>query len=77
MRNLGPRMEEMLAEVGITTPAALKRIGAVEAWHRLRFRYGSRITITALNAMAGALIDCDWRALPDSLKQELRKESGS
>ncbi|WP_395832389.1 TfoX/Sxy family DNA transformation protein [Elstera sp.] len=65
LRNLGPRMDQMLREVGIDTVADLRALGAEEAWHRLRFRFGRRVTRVALYALDGALTDRDWRYLPE------------
>ena len=59
MRNLGPAFERMLAEVGITTPDALRTVGAAEAFRRLTGRGGA--SRNALHAMEGALGDRDWR----------------
>ena len=72
MRNLGPRMERRLAEIGIDSDADLRRTGPVDAWRRLRFRFGREVTLNALYAMAAALIGCDWRDLPAEEKGRLR-----
>jgi DNA transformation protein len=72
MPNLGPRMERWLSEIGIDSDAELRRTGAVDAWRRLRFRFGREITLNALYAMAAALIGCDWRDLPADEKGRLR-----
>ncbi len=73
MRNLGPQMEKWLKEVGITTEADLKKIGAVAAWCRLRFAFGKQISVIALYAMEAALIGCDWRSITAEEKAGLRK----
>lgn len=70
-RNLGPRTAGRLREVGIENRAQLAEIGAIEAWHRLRFRFGTAVTRIALYAMAGALAGYPWNQLPDALKAEL------
>lgn len=71
MRNLGPKMDAMLAEVGIDTADDLRAIGAVAAYRRLRLRFDQRISLTALYAMEAALLDLDWRDLPVELKVRL------
>jgi len=73
LRNLGPVTERQLREIGIATEAELRRIGSVEAWHRLKFVFGRHINVIALLALEGALLDCDWRALPPEREAELRR----
>jgi DNA transformation protein len=60
LRNLGPRTVQMLAQVGIHTPADLRRTGAVAAYAALR-RAAAGVTMNALYALQGALQDVDWR----------------
>jgi DNA transformation protein and related proteins len=76
MRNLGPAMARWLAEVDIHDEDALRALGAVPAWHRLKFRFGRHVSLVALYAMEAALIGCDWRDLPGERKAELQKEAG-
>lgn len=69
LRNLGRSSDLLLGEIGIRTVADLRALGAMEAWERLRFAHGKRITLVFLYALEGALSDCDWRYLPaDRLK---------
>ena len=44
MRNLGPRTESMLAEVDVHSEDDLRTLGAVAAYRRLKFRFGSQIS---------------------------------
>ena len=74
-RNLGAKTAARLAELGITDGAALRRIGAIAAYRRLKFAYPRETTIVALYALHGALTDTDWRALPAAVKQSLREEA--
>ncbi|WP_448954730.1 TfoX/Sxy family DNA transformation protein [Labrys neptuniae] len=39
----------------------LRRLGAVAAYRRLKFRFDHRVSLNALYAMQGALVDRDWR----------------
>jgi DNA transformation protein and related proteins len=71
MRNLGLQMERWLAEADIANANDLRTIGSVEAWTRLRFIFGPRVSIIALHAMEGAILDCDWRKLPKGAKDRL------
>ncbi|WP_394692244.1 TfoX/Sxy family DNA transformation protein [Hyphobacterium sp.] len=72
IRNLGPKTALALSEVGIHSRADLERIGAVEAYKRLRDRAG-KVSLNALYAMQAGLMDVDWRHLPDELKAALRE----
>jgi DNA transformation protein len=64
LRNLGPRSEQLLAQVGIRSADGLRRRGAVEAYLALR-RIGATHSLNMLWAMAGALDPWpegqDWR----------------
>jgi DNA transformation protein and related proteins len=71
MHNLGVQMERWLAEADIANAEDLRVIGAAEAWKRLRFIFGPRISIIALHAMEAAILDCNWRKLPAETKNRL------
>lgn len=71
LRNLGPVMERLLAEIDVRTEADLRRLGAIEAWRRLSFIHPRAMTRIGLYALAGALIDRDWRDLPPDVKRGL------
>lgn len=72
LKNLGPVSERQLAEIGIHDEEALRALGAVEAWRRLKFRFPREIGAVALYALEGALRDCHWNALPDDTKAQLK-----
>lgn len=71
MRNLGPKSRQWLAEIDIRDIDDLRTVGAVEAYARLRFRFGRAISRNMLHAMAAALADIDWRQLSPEHKAEL------
>ena len=71
MRNLGPKSRAWLSEIGVRSVEDLREIGAVEAYARLKFRFGRAITRNMLHAMAAALADIDWRRLSPEHKAEL------
>jgi DNA transformation protein len=64
LRNLGPRSEQLLAQIGIRSADGLRRRGAVDAYLALR-RVGAIRSLNMLWAMAGALDPWpegqDWR----------------
>lgn len=63
MRNLGPATASWLAEVDIENEDELREVGAIDAYHRMKFRFGGNVSLLALYAMEAALQDCDWRTL--------------
>lgn len=69
LRNLGPRTEAQLAEIGIYTPTQLRRAGALATFIRLRRASGTR-SLNALWALRGALEPWpegeDWREVARS-----------
>jgi DNA transformation protein and related proteins len=62
MRGLGSRSVQLLEQVGIGTPQALRAVGAVDAYERL-VRAGLPVSLNMLWALEGALSDRDWRAV--------------
>lgn len=77
LKGLGPKSSKWLAAIDVHTEDDLRRLGAIEAWHRLRFVHGKIITLNALYAMEAALRDLHWRALPESVKAKLKHYSAS
>ena len=74
LRNLGPVSEADLTAVGIRTPADLDAAGAAAAYVRLLEDGPSRPTRTMLWALAGALLEMDWRELPEEVRRSLLEE---
>ncbi len=74
LRGLGPASAEMLAAIGIESAEKLDEVGAAEAYRRLRAARVPGVTRVMLWALAGALLDLDWRELPEDLKQRLLQE---
>jgi hypothetical protein len=71
LRNLGPASTRLLAEVGIHSRDDLVRAGgALGACERL-FAAGRSPSLVLAYALEGALLDCDWRALPHAFRAEL------
>jgi DNA transformation protein and related proteins len=69
---LGPYVARRLAEIGVANEKDLRSMGVVEAYSRLKFRFGREITLNALWGMEAALSGIDWRHLADERKQELK-----
>lgn len=60
LRNLGSASALMLTQAGITSVAALRRLGAVAAWQRVRAAH-PRASLNLLWALEGALTDRNWQ----------------
>ena len=70
IRNIGSKSAAWLRQVGIHTQQDLVRLGAVEAFLKVK-RAGFKPSRNLLYAMAGALEDCRWTELGDVRKQAL------
>lgn len=74
LKNIGPRTIEWLHDVDVHNVEALRALGAVEVYVRLKTRYPDRVTLNALWGLAAALLDIDWRLLDADHKAELRAQ---
>ncbi len=72
--NLGPKSSQWLRDAGITTIADLEQIGAVAAYQLVKLRQ-PKASLNLLWAIEAGLKGQDWRELPESTKQRLRKET--
>jgi len=70
--SLGKASSELLVDVGINTPAMLRKLGAEEAWRRLRFAHGKRVTITWIYALDIAVRGIAWKELSEARARRLR-----
>ncbi|TLY50221.1 MAG: TfoX/Sxy family protein [Gammaproteobacteria bacterium] len=70
IRNVGPKSAAWLRQVGVRTQDDLARLGAVEAFMKVK-RAGFKPSLNLLYALEGALADCHWADLPDERKTAL------
>ncbi|SEU28318.1 TfoX/Sxy family protein [Paenibacillus sp. NFR01] len=70
--NIGKRLEQRLAAVGITDADTLKSLGSREAFLRLHLREGDTC-LCALCGLEGAVQGVRWHQLTPATKAELRK----
>jgi hypothetical protein len=63
-RNLGPVSAEALVAAGVRSLEDLRAIGWEEAWDRLASRFPAYSHLNMGRALAGAVLNCDWRELP-------------
>lgn len=72
--NLGPKSSQWLRDAGINTIAELEQLGAVAAYQLVKERQ-PKVSLNLLWALEAGLKGKDWRELPESTKQRLRKEA--
>ena len=72
LKNIGPVSIRQLREVGIEDAAALRKLGALAAYRRLKHAFPREVTLVMLYALEGALRDCHWNRLPPGVKEELQ-----
>ncbi len=72
--NLGPKSSQWLRDAGITTIAELEQLGSVAAYQLVKLRQ-PKASLNLLWAIEAGLTVRDWRELPQSTKQRLRKEA--
>lgn len=75
--NLGSASATRLQEVGIADEAALRRLGAVAAYRRVKHAFPRETTRVLLYALAGALADTPWTALPAEIRDKLRRQAAA
>ena len=75
LRNVGPKLATKLVEVGIDSPEKLRKIGAKKAFLKMYptgDSYGD-FNAAYLYALEGAIRDCDWLDMPETVKQDYKK----
>jgi DNA transformation protein len=73
--SLGAKSAEMLVEAGIADVKTLRRLGPVDAYRRLRFHFGKRVSTNFAYAIECALRGIDWRLLETERKAELKAQT--
>jgi DNA transformation protein and related proteins len=72
LKNIGPATVRQLREVGIEDEAALRKLGAIAAYRRLKHAFPREVSLVMLYALEGALRGCHWNQLPPGVKQKLQ-----
>ena len=65
----------MLIEAGIEDVETLRRLGPIEAYRRLRFFHGQRVTVNFAYALECAILGMDWRLLGADRKAQLKTQA--
>ena len=74
LKNIGPKLAEKLIEAGIDSPEKLRKMGAQVAFDKMYHngdRYGD-FNAAYLYALEGAIRNCDWLEIPESIKKEYK-----
>lgn len=74
---IGPVTERRLIAVGIGDLAALRKLGAVKAYQRLKFRFGKDVTLNALYGLEAVLTGRHWRAITPARKAALQRAAAA
>jgi DNA transformation protein len=75
LKNIGPKLAAKLIEAGIDSPEKLRSLGARAAFDKM-YQHGDRygdFNAAYLYALEGAIRDCDWLQIPESLKTEYKQ----
>ncbi len=76
LKNIGPASARQLRDVGIDDASALRKIGALDAYRRLKHAFPRHVSLLMLYALEGALRDCHWNHLPAGVKDRLKQAAG-
>lgn len=74
MMNIGKEMAKKLDLVGISSAEELVRLGAEQAFLKLKERYPN-VCLVHLYALEGAICNVEFNRLPESRKKELKEFS--
>jgi DNA transformation protein len=74
--NLGPVSERWLLGIGVESLEALRAMGAVEAYHRIRVREGRAATLNLLYSLHAALEGKRWSEVTPAEKARLKRAAG-
>ena len=72
LKNIGPASVRQLREAGIEDEAALRKLGAIAAYRRLKHAFPREVSVVMLYALEGALRGRHWNQLPPGVMQRLQ-----
>ena len=73
LKNIGPKSESLLNQVGIYSVEDLDAIGVVSAWKRVR-EIEPSASLVGLYALQGALMNIHWHDVPQDIKDDLLRQ---
>lgn len=77
-KNIGTTIEKRLNEIGVYSLADLTEMTAVKAYQRICEQHPDKTIPVCyyLYSLQGALIDLNWKDLPEEMKRDLLKKVG-
>lgn len=75
LRNIGPKVATQLINAGIDSPEKLKQMGSKKAFLQIMASgsFSGCFNAAYLYALEEAILDCDWRDIPDQKKRECKE----
>lgn len=75
LRNIGPTLSKKLCAVGVDSPEKLHEMGAEKVYLLLLSNglAGDCINAVYLYVLHGAILDCNWNDIPESLKEACKE----
>jgi DNA transformation protein and related proteins len=74
LSNIGPKTATWLESIGVKTLEDIEKLGAIEVYERLKLAYPEQVSLNALWALQGAILDMPWNQLPESVKEDLKRQ---
>jgi len=73
-RTLDPVSVRWLEEAGIHAVAELEKVGAIEAYRRIKVLHAKEANLTMLWALVGGLTGTHWLEVPPEVKDALKRQ---
>jgi DNA transformation protein and related proteins len=74
LSNIGPKTATWLESIGVKTLDDIEKLGVIEVYERLKLAYPEQVSLNALWALQGAILDMPWNQLPESVKEDLKRQ---
>jgi DNA transformation protein and related proteins len=74
LNNIGPQTATWLESIGVKTLEDIETLGVVEVYERLKLAYPEKVSLNAMWALQGAILDIPWNQLPESMKEKLKQQ---
>jgi DNA transformation protein and related proteins len=73
LSNIGPTTTSWLETIGVKTLEDIEELGVIEVYQRLKLAYPEKVSLNALWALQGAVLNILWNQLPESMKEDLKQ----
>ncbi len=75
LQNIGKNVEQRLNDIGIFNLEDLKRLGAAEAYKRMKVQSQKTLPFCYyLYSLQGAIMETHWDTIPEIIKEKLKKD---